>query len=169
MLRHTCNLSQTFEHNESPASRAQHNPVHLPALPISLNRIPLGLGRTKNPDTHITSDTEAIVMVLLTMTASIVDGLTKLDGLQGPKDSQKSIQNEGQRKEDDDPSLDEPTIGNPITHGQIIDIWKKLQASQQTSYSLEELLRGSQVYIPPPPPKPEPVGYRKTIFIARIC
>lgn len=70
--------------------------------------------------------------------------------------------------ETSEPSLDQPAIGKPITHGQIIAISKTLKEIQtgttndksdiQVSYYLEDLLRGSKVYVEPPKPRDEPVG-----------
>jgi hypothetical protein len=53
-----------------------------------------------------------------------------------------------------DDSLKDAVIGNPISHGQIVDLWKDMGDGE---YSLEKLLRGARVYVPPPPPKVEPV------------
>jgi hypothetical protein len=101
-------------------------------------------------------------MVLLTMTASIVDGLAKLDDSLDDENAKKDVVADGNVNQhqtaDSEPSLAEPAIGKPISHGQIVDIWQTLQVCHKGRYSLEELLRGSQVYIPPPPPKPEPVS-----------
>lgn len=107
-------------------------------------------------------------MVLLTMTPAIVAGLQQL---QGEKKSQPEAGHEMQQDpaheskspqaSADEPSLSEPAIGKPISHGQIIDIWQQLRkpGDHSSSSSLEALLRGSQVYVPPPPPKPEPVRF----------
>lgn len=57
-----------------------------------------------------------------------------------------------------EPSLKTPKVGNPVSHGQVIDLWKQLKASKLSPCSLDLLLRGARVYIPPPPPKPEPVS-----------
>jgi hypothetical protein len=57
-----------------------------------------------------------------------------------------------------EPSLADPKIGNPISHGQVLDIWRNWKSHDESCPSLETLLQGSRVYIPPPPPKPEPVG-----------
>ena len=57
-----------------------------------------------------------------------------------------------------EPSLKLPQVGNPISHAQIIELSKRLQARNSSSASLDALLRGARVYIPPPPPKPEPVS-----------
>ena len=66
-----------------------------------------------------------------------------------------------------EPSLEQPAIGNPITHGQIISISNTLKeiktndnnASEddKVPYHLDDLLRGSKVYVEPPKPKAEPV------------
>lgn len=67
-----------------------------------------------------------------------------------------------------EPSLDKPATGNPITHGQIITISKTLKEIKtdatnekfdtHVSYHLDDLLRGSKVYVEPPKPKAEPVN-----------
>lgn len=89
-------------------------------------------------------------MVVLTMTPSIVEGLQIWNGL-------SRQQQEKLRSQSDEPSLEGPAIGNPISHGQIIDLWAILRDSGKREYSLESLLRGSTVYVSPPPPKPQPV------------
>lgn len=58
----------------------------------------------------------------------------------------------------EEPSLESPKVGNPISHGQIVDLWKALQGPDAKRYSLENLLKGSGVHVTPPPPKPEPVS-----------
>ncbi|KAI9801684.1 MAG: hypothetical protein M1833_002366 [Piccolia ochrophora] len=58
-----------------------------------------------------------------------------------------------------EPSLACPAVGNPISHGQFIDIAGRLRdlaPKSGESASLELLLRGSQVYIPPPRSNPVP-------------
>jgi hypothetical protein len=68
-----------------------------------------------------------------------------------------------------EPSLAEPAVGNPISHGQLIGLAKLLRKyadlvpakgenGEAVTYTLDSLLRGSNIYIPPPPPKKEPVG-----------
>lgn len=86
-------------------------------------------------------------MVLLTMTPSIVEGLGRL-----PKDALDALHSEAA-------PLDEPAVGKPIAHSQIVDLHRSLKSSSDAAMtiSLEQLLRGSSVYNPPPPPKPEPV------------
>lgn len=98
-------------------------------------------------------------MVQLTMTPAIVRALEHLHGC-------------GQLRENfqktSEPSLDHPTTGNPISHGQIIAISKALgklketpmdiQVGSSVPYHLDELLRGAKIYIGPPKPKAEPVA-----------
>jgi hypothetical protein len=81
-------------------------------------------------------------MVLLTMTSSIVDSIKAIG------EASATIGRE------DEPSLANPAVDNPISHGQVVALWKARKGP-----SLEELLRGSQVYIPPLVPKPEPVRF----------
>jgi TMEM199 family protein len=90
-------------------------------------------------------------MVLLTMTPSIVEGLKQLPQALDTNSADTEVQSQS--------PLNEPATGKPISHGQVIELWKALKLSEAASFriSLEELLRGSQVYVPPPPPKPEPV------------
>lgn len=85
------------------------------------------------------------------MTPSIVEGLKQLPQSLDTTSSNTEVQSQ--------PPLDEPAVGKPISHGQVIDLWKALKSLEAASarISLEQLLRGSQVYVPPPPPKPEPV------------
>ena len=90
-------------------------------------------------------------MVLLTITPSIIEGLQTLRKFV-PAHQSKLQQNEN------DPLLDDVSVGNPISNGQIVDLWTALRETEQTQYTLERLLQGSRVYAPPPPPKPEPVS-----------
>lgn len=98
-------------------------------------------------------------MVRLTMTPAILRALEHL---------QENGQVPRVRGEASEPSLDQPAVGNPITHGQIIAISKTLKEMKtdvsngtleaMVPYHLDDLLRGSKVYIDPPKPKAEPVG-----------
>ena len=98
-------------------------------------------------------------MVHLTITTAILRAIEELqDRKQFPEELSEASE----------PSLDKPILGNPITHGQIISISHTLRKirSQSTngvvntdvSYHLDDLLRGSKVYVDPPKPKAEPVG-----------
>ena len=96
-------------------------------------------------------------MVHLTMTPAMIRALTELQkyGL-----AQQAI--------GDDVLLDNPAEGNPISHGQIIGISEKLKQIREeeqhdaiddaVSYHLDDLLRGSKIYVQPPRPKVEPVA-----------
>ena len=95
-------------------------------------------------------------MVRLTITPAILRALQEL-------------QDRGQVPQaQDEASLEQPAIGNPITHGQILAISKILKEignnaikdnlDDLVSYHLDDLLRGSKVYVEPPKPKAEPVG-----------
>lgn len=92
-------------------------------------------------------------MVQLTITTAIIEALelTPVDAPEatGPSEEETSPAAE--------PSLEHAQVGNPITHGQVVDLWRRLTAAGIKDYSLERLLKGSRVYVPPPPPKAEPV------------
>ncbi|PKK48144.1 hypothetical protein CI102_7356 [Trichoderma harzianum] len=96
------------------------------------------------------------------MTPSIVDAL-KLLGEQRKVDEPGD---DGSQNQPETDSSTEPAVGNPISHSEIISLYKKLGASETSPprYSLEQLLQGSRVYIPPPPPKPEPSEEYKALM-----
>lgn len=132
-------------------------------------------------------------MVLLTMTATMVEALESLQQVQEKVDGEEAVQemraeakqidgnarNGNEKSTDNDqdqalkavespaePSLSRPKIGGPISHGQVIDIARKLKTRRIQPKSLEALLKGSKVYIAPPLPKPEPVSdYRITLEV----
>ena len=65
------------------------------------------------------------------------------------------------------PVLESLALGKPISHDQIIRISRYFKETQSfynpdgdggtsVDRSLDALLRGTKLYIPPPPPKPEP-------------
>jgi len=97
------------------------------------------------------------------MTAALVVAANEYNAL-GSSEQQKATLHPSE------PPLENPMIGNPISHGQILDIAKALknsratrdasgnEESSQTSCNLDNLLRGCHIYIPPSPPKPEPVS-----------
>ena len=95
-------------------------------------------------------------MVLLTMTPAIVRAVQTARELDESTFEQLQLPS--------DPSLAEPEVRNPISHSQLIDIAKLLKKhapandeGHAVSYHLNTLLKGSRIYIPPPPPKKEPV------------
>ena len=57
-----------------------------------------------------------------------------------------------------EPSLSDPRVGKPISHGQILDLSKELKSRGMSPRDLDALLRGSRVYNSPPKPKVEPVS-----------
>lgn len=90
-------------------------------------------------------------MVLLTMTPFIIGALSRC------KEVGIEVHQQPQASSEAEPSLQEPAIGKPISHGQIIQLWKLLKDHDAQSYTLENLLWGARVYVPPAPAKPEPV------------
>lgn len=90
------------------------------------------------------------------------DGRTKIaqqENRQGSTDTPQCV--DGDMKSGR-PILSSPKIGDPISHGQIIDIGRDMKTLGLYPQSLEVLLKGSKVYIAPLPQKPEPVGLRTT-------
>lgn len=103
-------------------------------------------------------------MVRLTMTEAIVAALEFC--------SKNKVEGWPAEHIEGETSLQDPAIGKPISHGQIIDFSKSLRDYFETSrndstiiYDLDGLLRGSKVYIEPPKPKPEPVS-RQAYFLS---
>lgn len=112
-------------------------------------------------------------MVLLTMTPAIVHGLARLD-LQPDSDWTCSTSHDAHlllngemRQADDtmDPPLQQPAVGKPISHRQILHLWRRLQSVQPAVDSLETLLQGSRLYLPPPLPRAEPVWHPPPILV----
>lgn len=71
-----------------------------------------------------------------------------------------------------EPKLSSPAVGNPISHGQIIDLSQDMQSKGLKPGRLEDLLKGVRAYVPPPPPKPEPVCTSTNITskqLANLC
>ena len=103
-------------------------------------------------------------MVNLTMTEAIVAAL------------QYSCENKLQRFLEEgnghEPAIQDPAIGKPISHIQVISLSRCLQNHFQNdksatlsttdapcAYHLDALLRGSRVHVEAPKPKPEPVSH----------
>ena len=64
----------------------------------------------------------------------------------------------------EEPSLLNPKLGNPISHGQVIDLSRKLKAQNLSPSNLDTLLRGARIYVPTRPPKPEQVSILLLVF-----
>lgn len=122
------------------------------------------------------------MMVFLTMTPAIVEALQEVQSLGeeqstikgtntasgqigGECDEAHASTTSGSTTNKDssfqEPLLSDPQLGNPISHGQVIDLWKRLKATGSFPRSLDILLRGARVYTPPPEPKHEPVRQEK--------
>lgn len=94
-------------------------------------------------------------MVLLTMTPAVVATVKAYNDIKGVQEW------EGE------PSLADPVEGNPISHGQLIEIshfFKRYPVNAKNGHDdlkfkirLSELLKGCGIYVPPPAPKPEKV------------
>ncbi|OIW26612.1 hypothetical protein CONLIGDRAFT_655976 [Coniochaeta ligniaria NRRL 30616] len=96
------------------------------------------------------------------MTTSIVEGLAKSKGSGENTDWPDEAKPPADRN--DEPTLDNPAVGQPISHGQIVDLWRKLREAGEKDYTLENLLRGAKVFVPPPLPKPEPSNEYKALM-----
>ncbi|MCJ1382456.1 hypothetical protein MMC17_005569 [Xylographa soralifera] len=107
-------------------------------------------------------------MVLLTMTATLVASIEHCSRLEAWLDLDKN---------DVSPSLEAPAVGKPISHTQVLAISKCLKnaelskkdeddfaVSDFTRYHLDQLLRGSTVYVEPQKPKAEPSTEYKALM-----
>ncbi|CAJ2509306.1 Uu.00g143320.m01.CDS01 [Anthostomella pinea] len=94
------------------------------------------------------------------MTASIVEALKLLENR-----SDSNFQpNKSDSTATKEPSLDDPALGKPISHGQIIDTWEHFKSTGHDEITLEGLLGGASIYVPPPPQKPEPTNEYKALM-----
>lgn len=102
-------------------------------------------------------------MVLLTVTPA---AKTAIDLYNQLNKSDKTVSHKSSCE--DEPSLAAATVGDPISHGQLINISRFLQEhegelpghvveTKSESARLDTLLKGSKIWTPPPKPKPEPV------------
>ncbi|KAK1625078.1 endoplasmic reticulum-based factor for assembly of V-ATPase-domain-containing protein [Colletotrichum phormii] len=115
-------------------------------------------------------------MVRMTITPAIAEGQQRLAEVRSgrgiaaiPEDTDQAPTSDTADEAAATVKTGEPTardakIGGPITHGQILDLWKNLKTEGIEGFSLEGLLRGARVYIPPPPPKPEPSAEYKALM-----
>jgi predicted metal-binding membrane protein len=95
------------------------------------------------------------VMVLLTMTPAVVATIKAYNNINS------------QQEQDGEPSLADPVVGGPISHGQLIEISQFLKEYMinvenwdndlKLKMRLSDLLEGCGLYVPPPAPKPEKV------------
>jgi hypothetical protein len=129
-----------------------------PLLILELRRCSKFMGSISIEQATYILDKTAIPhpMVLLSMTPAIAAAV---------KIYRKDAEHE-QRAEE--PSLDTPQPGNPISHAQLVDISRYLKANPEKARAsgsddkdipiyLNELMRGCIIFTPPPKPKAEPV------------
>ncbi|KIM98181.1 hypothetical protein OIDMADRAFT_32079 [Oidiodendron maius Zn] len=94
-----------------------------------------------------------------------------LDGgqeVEGIEDIEISFGEGGSKEQFNEPPLSNPKLGKPISHGQVINLWKELKARGHRPRSLDSLLRGARVYSPPPESKPEP-GFQTSEYKALMA
>ena len=97
-------------------------------------------------------------MVLLTLTPAAKSAVELYNQLPGEKDHVSTS----------DSSLSEPTIGAPVSHAQLIQVARCLRETDipnKNDFRLDALLKGANIYVPPPKPKPQPVCIR----FHRLC
>ncbi|KAF2426210.1 hypothetical protein EJ08DRAFT_593973 [Tothia fuscella] len=105
-------------------------------------------------------------MVLLTMTPAVSAAVKVY------------LEDENSKRRREEPSLDAPQAGNPISHGQLIDISKYLKAhpdkvagitvdGKQVPVYLNELMRGCALYTPPSELKAE-LSFEYKALMARL-
>lgn len=112
-------------------------------------------------------------MVLLTMTPAMVKALQAYNANPPSLTEDLTLSSE--------PSLDNVTECDPISHSQILGITRHLreqaalgqeldfESEVRPSYHLDDLLRGARVFIPPARPEAEPVEHRDFEHMKRIC
>lgn len=101
----------------------------------------------RNRHHHLLPDA---LMVLLTLTPAATSAVELYNQLSDQKDDVPSS----------DPSLSEPTVGAPVSHAQLIQVARFLRESRlpnKNDFRLDTLLKGANIYVPPPKPKPQPV------------
>jgi hypothetical protein len=94
-------------------------------------------------------------MVLLTLTPAATSAVELYNQLSDQKDDALSS----------DPPLSEPNVGAPVSHAQLIQVARFLRESQlpnKNDFRLDTLLKGANIYMPPPKPKPQPVCTHST-------
>ena len=101
-------------------------------------------------------------MVLLTITPAARQAVELYNALESSAAGQL----------DAEPSLVAPNLGDPVSHLQLVHIARalkkrrgdggSLQSAGTCRIDLESLLRGANIYSPPPAPKQPPVSVRST-------
>ncbi|KAG9569028.1 hypothetical protein KCU71_g2590, partial [Aureobasidium melanogenum] len=99
-------------------------------------------------------------MVLLTLTPTAKSAVELYNQLSDQESDDTSS----------DPSLSEPTIGAPVSHAQLIQVARFLRETDipnKNDFRLDALLKGANIYVPPPKPKPQPTA-EYTALMARL-
>jgi len=128
--------------------------THEPSWTLGLFRHSIHCFHNTSPVPHSRGFRTSAIMVLLTMTSEAVSSIARLKEIAPDELYKLQLPSE--------PSLSSAALGNPISHSQLIDISKLLKtysSSKTPTSPLSALLRGSKVYVPPPPPKKEPVRF----------
>ncbi|KAI9745998.1 MAG: hypothetical protein M1818_000679 [Claussenomyces sp. TS43310] len=97
------------------------------------------------------------------MTSTMVDALNRIKTVRANAQTQDQEPEEQRDGIAHGCSLSVPSIGNPISHDQILYIFTDLK-SLGLPYSLDALLQGSRIYIPPKPPKSETTPEYKALM-----
>ncbi|KAI4715805.1 hypothetical protein E4T48_08003 [Aureobasidium sp. EXF-10727] len=80
------------------------------------------------------------------------------------------LSNQEQDDPSSDPYLSEPIVGAPVSHAQLIQVARFLRESHlpnKNDFCLDTLLKGANIYVPPPKPKPQPTA-EYTALMARL-
>jgi hypothetical protein len=115
----------------------------------------------RNRHDHLFPDA---LMVLLTLTPATKSAVELYNQLSDQKHHGSSS----------DPSLSEPTVGAPVSHAQLIQVARFLRESQllnKNDFRLDTLLKGANIYVSPPKPKPQPVCIHTILpsFAIALC
>lgn len=103
-------------------------------------------------------------MVLLTMTPAMVATIKEFWPIISSSENLRHMILESE------PRLDNPAVGKPISYAQVLEVFTLIRQHRSVSepdsenadvgseFPFDELLRGSKVYVPPPPPRAESVS-----------
>jgi hypothetical protein len=112
----------------------------------------------RNRHDHLFPDA---LMVLLTLTPAAKSAVELYNQLSDQQHHDSSSE----------PSLSEPTVGAPVSHAQLIQVARSLRESQlpnENDFRLDTLLKGANIYVPPPKPKPQPVCIHTILPLAIV-
>jgi hypothetical protein len=116
---------------------------------------PSSIGHLSDTNRHHNLLPDAL-MVLLTLTPAAKSAVELYNQLSEQEEHGPSS----------DPSLSEPTVGAPVSHAQLIQVARFLRESHianKKDFRLDTLLKGANIYVPPPKPKPQQVCTHPTL------